>query len=186
MPPFEYSGDDGQQWFALFVRTKYERTIGCNLTGKGYETYVPCHNVARTWADRIKITQVPLFPNYVFCRFDPKNRFPILTTPEVYSIVGPTPIPVDELNAVQRMVEYGVSLSSAPALYEGETVRVIAGPLKGLDGTVVKLKNSWRLVISVALLQRGVAVEINRDDVVKLGHEPQAGWNEYPAQRRQQ
>ena len=156
----------------MFVRTKFERTVGRILLEKGYEAYVPCQYEKRKWMDRIKITEVPLFPNYVFCRFAPEHKLPILTTPDVYSIVGagkhPTPVPFEEIYAVQRMLQSGVSLEAAHVVGAGEPVRVIAGPLKGLEGTVMKIKNSWRLVVTVTLLQRGVAAEISRDDVERF------------------
>jgi transcription antitermination factor NusG len=158
------------KWFALFVRTKYERTIGQTLIDKGYETYVPSRVVERKWADRIKTAHVPFFPNYVFCRFDPSNRLPIVSTPEVYSVVSagrnPTPIPDEEISAIQRLVSAGTNVMAADTMYHaGERVVVVSGPLSGLQGTVVRVKNDCRLVVMVTLLQRGVATEISRDIV---------------------
>jgi transcription antitermination factor NusG len=161
--------DGNFNWFALFVRTKYERTVDKTLNDKGYETYVPCCAVRRKWADRIKTAQVPLFPNYVFCRFDPAHRFPIVSTPEVYSVVGagktPTPIPDEEIAAIRRVVLSGTGIIASSTFEPGEPVVVVSGPLRGLQGTVVRVRNEWRLVVMVSLLQRGVATEISRDDV---------------------
>jgi transcription antitermination factor NusG len=167
------------QWFALFVRTKFERTIGRILSEKGFETYVPCQSVERKWADRIKLVDVPLFTNYVFCRFDSRHRFPVVSTPEVYSIVGigknPTPISDEEIASVQKIVQYGTSVKPATfasAIAPGERVTVVSGPLTGVQGTVVRVKNKWRLVVLVSLLRRGVAAEINRDALRPIGEEP--------------
>lgn len=161
---------DNLHWFALFVRTRYERSVQQNLCNKGYEAYFPCRQINRKWADRIKAAEVPLFPNYVFCRFDPQHRFPIVITPEVYSIIGigkaPTPIPDEEIDAVKRVVQHGDAVEATAQMIEpGERVRVVSGGLRGLQGTVVKTKGVWRLVIMVTLLQRGVAVEIDREVV---------------------
>jgi transcription termination/antitermination protein NusG len=163
------------EWFALFVRTKHERTIQQILTDKGYEAYVPSLTVQRKWADRLKVVEVPLFPNYVFCRFNSKDRFPVVSTPEVYSVVGsgksPLPIPDEEIHAIKRVVQSGAHVQSANAPLEaGELVTVISGPLTGLNGTVVRVKNSWCLVVTVTLLQRGVATEISRDAVRVIRH----------------
>src|SRR5690349_9027251 len=89
------------EWFALYVRSKYERTVGARLQEKGYETYLPVRDEVRKWADRTTVVQAPLFPNYVFCRLDIRYRMPIIVTPDVYGIVGlrsaPTPIPSEQI-----------------------------------------------------------------------------------------
>jgi transcription antitermination factor NusG len=141
-----------------------------NLRSKGYETYVPYRHLSRPWADRIKVAEVPLFPNYVFCRFNPQNRLPIIITPQVYSIVGngriPMSIPDEEIEAVKRVVQHGDAIEATVQMIEpGERVQVVSGSLRGLEGTVVQVKGAWRLVVMVTLLQRGVAAEIDRESV---------------------
>lgn len=173
MSALESSISDSREWFALYVRTKWERNVAHHLNDKGFETYVPCLLVRRKWQDRTKSIEVPLFSNYVFCRFDPRHRFPIITTPEVHSIVGigknPTPIPDEEIRAIQRVIKNGQSVESVERMIvPGERVVVVSGPLTGLRGIVLRVKNTWHLVVSITLLQRGVKTEILRDAIESL------------------
>ena len=158
-----------QRWFALYVRTKFEVVVGRHLSDKGYEAYVPSQSVQRQWADRVKTVEVPLFPNYVFARFNADRRLMILTTPQVYSIVGtgksPNAIPDEEMAAIRQIVEKGTSVRPVDGVQAGQLVEVISGPLKGLTGTVVKVKNVHNLVVRVTMLQRGVSAEISRVDI---------------------
>ena len=108
---------------------------------------------------------MPLFPGYMFCRLNPNDRLPILKTPWVIQIVGShhCPVPVDEaeINAVRILVESGVPNQPWPFLQLGNRVRIESGPLRGLEGILTEFKGNHRLVVSVTLLQRSVAVEID-------------------------
>jgi transcription antitermination factor NusG len=109
--------------------------------------------------------QVPLFPGYLFCRFDPQNRLPILKTPGVIQVVGcsrqPIPVDEDEIKSIQALVTSGIPNQPWPFLKVGEKVRIESGPLRGLEGVVVEFRGNRRLILSVSLLQRSVAVEID-------------------------
>jgi len=152
-------------WFALQVRTRHESAIAGFLEAKGYEQFVPIYKLRKRWSDRVKVTEAPLFPGYLFCRFDPQYRLPILKTPGVIQIVGcnriPAPIDENEMQAIQTLVASGLQAQPWPFLAVGDRVRIESGPLRGLDGIVVKLKENHRLVVSVSLLRRSVAVEID-------------------------
>ncbi len=155
------------EWYALCVRARHERIAWSVLQNKGYETYLPLYRSRRKWSDRITELELPLFPGYVFCRFDPSDRrVPILTTPGVQHIVGAgrSPLPVDEseLAAVRAVIASGLAAEPWPYLKAGHRVRIDAGALEGLEGILVEVKKHHRLVISVTLLQRSVAVEIDR------------------------
>jgi transcriptional antiterminator RfaH len=152
-------------WFALQVRSRREKVVADHLEGKGYELFLPLYTCKRHWTDRIKEVEAPLFPGYLFCQFDPHNRLPILKTPWVIRVVGfnHSPIPVDlrEINAIRTLVTSG--LPSQPCSYWaiGDVVRITSGPLRGLKGILGKVKGNRRLVLSISLLQRSVAVEID-------------------------
>jgi transcription antitermination factor NusG len=152
-------------WFALQVRTRHEAAIAGFLEAKGYQQFVPLYKFKKRWSDRIKTMEAPLFPGYLFCRFDPQYRLPILKTPGVIQIVGydriPTPIDETEIDAVQTLVASGLQTQPWPFLAVGERVRIESGSLRGLDGIVVKMKENHRLVVSITLLRRSVAVEID-------------------------
>lgn len=152
-------------WFAVQTRTRYENYAAKQLNGRGYEVFLPFYQCKRRWSDRMQEFEVPLFPGYLFCRFNLLDRLPILTTPGVIQIVGigKTPIPVDEeeVIALQTAVRTGVPRHPWPFLKVGEKVRVEAGPLCGLEGVLLNFKGRYRLVLSVSLLQRSVAVEVD-------------------------
>ncbi len=154
-------------WFAILVRTGREKTATLLLENAGYECLLPVSKCTRRWSDRTKVVEVPLFPGYFFCRMNPHNRLPVLITPGVIQIVGvgKTPIPVEEeeIAAVQRVEKSGISAMPWPYLQVGHVARIEDGPLQGLTGIVVKIKSGMKLVLSVSLLQRSVAVEVDRN-----------------------
>jgi transcription antitermination factor NusG len=158
-----------EQWFALQVRFNCERNVSTHLKRKGFEQFVPAYRVRRRWSDRMKELECPLFPCYVFCRFDPNHRLPILQTPGVVSVVsyGSEPVPIrdEEILHLQTMVNNCRSMTPWPYLRVGQKVRVVGGALHGLEGLLLHLRNDRRIVVSVNLLQRSVAAQIDRESV---------------------
>jgi transcription antitermination factor NusG len=163
LPLSSYPGNEA--WYALQVRSRFEMSVANQLRGMGYEEFLPLCECRKRWSDRIKVVQAPLFPGYLFCRLDPQNRLPILKTPGVIQIVGYNrqPIPVDdeEVKSIQTLVSSGIPNQPWPFLKVGEKVRIEAGPLRGLEGVLVEFKGNRRLILSVSLLQRSVAVEMD-------------------------
>ena len=163
------SPNDGQAnafpWFALQVRTRNEAGVAQQLSGQGYERFLPLYKVRKRWSDRIKEANAPLFPGYLFCRFNPQDRLPILKTPGVMQIVGfkngPVAVDESEIRALQTVVAAGAPQQPWPFLTAGDRVRIDSGPLLGLEGILTEVRRSHRLVLSVTLLQRSVAVEID-------------------------
>src|SRR5580692_1562424 len=159
-------------WFALQVRARQEASVADQLTGQGYERFLPFYKLRKRWSDRIKEFDAPLFPGYLFCRFNPHDRLPILKTPGVIQIVGfnniPAAVDEDEIFSIQRLVASGVQHHPCPFLAVGDRVRISAGPLLGLEGLLTDIKGSHRLVLSVSLLQRSVAVEIDSAFITPL------------------
>lgn len=154
-------------WYALSVRPKYERTVANALTSKGIDTFLPVYQVQRRWKDRLRESEQPLFPWYLFCRFDLSNRLPILVTPGVLSIVGygTTPVRIDdkEIETIQRIAASHLRAEPWPYPQIGDQVRIEKGPLAGLTGVLVCVKSSRRLVVSISLIQRSIATEIDAD-----------------------
>jgi transcription antitermination factor NusG len=167
--------EEGTLWYALHVRTRFEKVVARNARDKGFEELLPLYRRPSRWSDRIKQIDLPLFPGYVFCRFNPLDRLPILTIPGVKGIVGfgknLTPVDESELNAIRAVLKSGAYCEPWPFLQVGQRVRVAYGPLAGTEGLVMMLKSACRLVISINMLQRSVAVEIDRDCLEPL---PQA------------
>jgi len=152
-------------WFALQVRTRNEASVAEQLNRLGYERFLPLYKLRKRWSDRIKEVDAPLFPGYLFCRFNPQDRLPILKTPGVMQIVGfkngPTAVEEFEIRSLQTLVAAGVPPQPWPFLATGDRVRIESGPLLGLEGILTEVRRSHRLVLSVTLLQRSVAVEID-------------------------
>jgi transcription antitermination factor NusG len=159
-------------WFALQVRARYEQGVADHLDGKGYELFLPVYKCRKRWSDRVKEVEAPLFPGYLFCRLNPQDRLPILKTPGVIQVVGtnrtPTAVDENEIQAIQAMVASGIPNQPWPFLTTGDRVRIESGPLSGLEGILVEFKGNHRLVLSVSLLQRSVAVEIDSAFVASL------------------
>ena len=156
----------GQAWFAVRVRSNYERVTALHLEERGYEEFAPSYKVERRWSDRTKEMEQFLFPGYVFCRLDPQHRLPVLTAPGVVGLVGcgkiPTEIPEHEIERIRRIVQSGLPVSPWPFLALGQTVVIERGPLAGMEGILEDVKGKCRLVVSINLLQRSVAAEVDR------------------------
>lgn len=155
-------------WYAIQIQSRLGNLASATLRGKGYEEFLPLYRTRRRWSDRMKELELPLFPGYLFCRCDPTDRLmPILTTPGVIGIVGAgkTPIPVDdgEIDTVRAVLRSGLAAQPWPFLHVGAKVRIAGGPLAGIEGIIINADKTHRLVVSVSLLQRSVAVEIDRD-----------------------
>lgn len=175
-PPAEtvdFSRNGRTNWFALHVRSNFERTASTILCNKGYQEFLPTYRSRRRWSDRVKEEDVPLFPGYLFCRLDQNDRLPVLSTRGVVGIVGTgkSPVPVEgaELQAIWRVTHSDLAVNPWPHLNVGETVVIESGPLSGLEGVLLECKNQRRLVVSVTLLQRSVAVNIDGEHVRPLG-----------------
>ena len=161
------------RWFALRVKSRHEKLVATILRNKGYEEFAPFYRDHRLWSDPIKPGGFPLFPGYVFCRLDPQYRLPILITPGVLYFVGvgriPVPIDDGEILAIQSAVQSGLPAERSPFMETGQLVRLEAGPLKGLEGFFIEVRKQRRIIVSVTLLRRSVAVEIDPNWVRPLG-----------------
>jgi transcription antitermination factor NusG len=161
-----------EQCFALRVKSRYEKVVAAMAHSKGYEEFLPLSCCRRRWTDRFKSVEVPLFPGYVFCRLDVERRLPLLIIPGVMHFVGlgRVPVPIDEaeIAMLQSAVRSGLGTEPWPFLDVGQRVRLAEGPLTGLEGILVEVRKQHRLIVSVTLLQRSVAVEIEREWVRPL------------------
>ena len=156
---------DRDKWFAIQVNCRQESLISRQFRMKGYEEFVPLYSQTPYRAPKPKIYQ-PVVPGYVFCRLNLSERIlPVLTTPGVIRIVGAGRVPValedSEIETIRRAVALG-QIEPYPGFAKGRRVVLTDGPLAGCEGVIEQVKKGWRLVISVALLQRSVAVEIDQ------------------------
>jgi len=159
-------------WYALYTRHQHEKNSARILASKGFDTFLPLYTAAHQWKDRVKRLSLPLFPCYVFIRGGIDRRFEVLTTPGIHSWVGvagnPLPIADTEIESIRQVVETSLRVEPHPFLKCGDWVRVRSGPLAGIEGILVRKKNLLRLVLSVELLEKSVAVEVDASAVERV------------------
>ena len=155
------------RWYAIRVASNWEKPTAQALRCRGIEEFLPLYSQLRHWNGRSRSVERPLFPGYVFGRFDIADRLSVLQVPGVVHIVsaGRTPVPVldHEVAAVKRMLDARLPVEPWQYLRIGDKVWIERGPLRGLEGIVVQFKGSYRLVVSIAVLERSVAAEIDRE-----------------------
>ena len=161
------SSDTVRQWFAIRVKSRCEKMVASIAHHKGFEEFLPLYYCRRRRSDRFKTVELPLFPGYVFCRLDPQYRLPLLVSPGVLHFVGigkvPAPIDDAEMSALQCVLRSGSKVEPWPYLQVGQRVSVEYGPLAGVEGLLIEAHKQHRVVVSVTLLRRSVAAEIDRD-----------------------
>jgi len=159
-------------WHVLFTRHQHEKVVAHILSGKGFEVFLPLYWSIHRWKDRNKQVCLPLFPSYVFLRGGLWRRLDILTTPGVHFVVASggrfADIPEEEINAVRKMVEIA-RVEPHPFVKCGDRVRVKYGPLTGVEGILIRKRDQFRLVVSVEILGRSVAADIDASSVERLG-----------------
>lgn len=160
-------------WYALFTVPRKEQIVQTLLQQREFETFSPSILEQRRWSDRVKRVEKLLFPGYVFCRFDlAQGKLPVVTVPGVQRIIGhgrdPIPVPDHEIEALQRVVGSGAHVQPHDYLQTGDRVRIINGSMKGVEGLLSTIRNETRVVISIELLQRSVAVEVALADIQPL------------------
>jgi transcription antitermination factor NusG len=160
------SDSDNRPWFALRVKPNHEKRVSELIEYQGLEEFLPLYRVRRRWAQRWQNIDTPLFPGYVFSRFERHSWAKVMNTPGVIDAVrfGTALASVDdeEIRALQLVQQSKTAAEPSPYLRAGQKIRVTAGPLAGVNGTLIEVKGFTRLVLSVTLLQRSVLVEIDR------------------------
>lgn len=154
-------------WYALRVRSNFERTSSDALQMRGLDTFLPTVKLRRRWSDRVKVIDQPLFPGYVFCRFDSEDRINVVRAPGVVHVVGagnePQPVDPTEIEYVRTVVLAELAAKPHPFLNAGQNVRIDRGPLAGAQGIITAANGTTSLILSISLLQRSIAVEVNAD-----------------------
>ena len=164
-------------WFAVQTRVGREGSVASILDAKWYDVFLPLFESHHQWSDRVKTSMAPLFPGYVFCRGASEAIGRIVTTPGVCRIVGfgKTPAVVDdnEIESIRRITASGLPVCPYQYLHAGQRVTIADGPLSGLEGIVLRAGGQHRLVVSVNLLRRAVAVQLDaawvRPEAVLVG-----------------
>jgi transcription antitermination factor NusG len=166
-------------WFAVKTHPKHESLAERGLRNQDFETYVPMHRVRRQWSDRTKMIEAPLFPGYVFCRFEAQDKLRVLTSPAVRGVVsfGRDPLPVEnsEIDSIRTLISTGKPIDICPYLRAGEYVCIQSGPFASVRGFILRVQDNWRVVVAIEALGCSVSVEVDAAHVLperKSPHPP--------------
>jgi transcription antitermination factor NusG len=162
-------------WHALYTRHQHENVVAQALTGRGFEVFLPQYRTVDRWKDRDKQLLLPLFPNYVFLHGGLDRMLVLVTTPGVLSLVSwggrAANIPLEEIEAVRRLMASSYQVEPHPFLKCGDRVRVTSGPLEGIEGVLVRKTGGYRLVLSVKMLSQSASVEVDISMVERVSCE---------------
>jgi transcription termination/antitermination protein NusG len=160
-------------WYAAYTCPHHEKKVAEQIRLRSFECFLPLYEVFHRWKDRRMRLRLPLFPSYVFVRLDLRDRFRVLQVPGIVRLVGfnglPAPISGENMQALQNGLSSGMRAQPHPYLRAGQPVRVKTGPLCGMEGLFVRKKNRWRFIISLNVIMRSVALEIESNNVELLG-----------------
>jgi transcription antitermination factor NusG len=163
-------------WFALQTRPKNERKVESLLKQKGYECFTPAYRLKRKWSDRVVEIDFPLFPGYVFCCFNASALGKAISTQGVTRVVGfggtPAEVAREEIESLQLLARSNFLREPWKYLPSGTIVLVETGPLAGVQGIITAGESKMRLIISVTLLQRSVAIQLGEDTVISVITDP--------------
>lgn len=161
-----------QEWYAVYTIVRHEKTVKRSIEKRGIETFLPLREVVSQWTDRKKLVQLPLFPGYLFVRLypgDSQSIFQVLNTRGVVRILSANgrlqPVPERQIDSVKNLTGSNVHYDPHPHLVSGSEVVVMNGPLRGISGRVLDKKGDNRLIISIDIIKRSVAVKVDAADV---------------------
>jgi transcription antitermination factor NusG len=161
------------KWFAVYTVSRHEKRVAQHLSHRQIEFYLPLYKSERKWSDGSRVTlDLPLFPGYLFVHIKRTERTQVLSVPGTLAVVGgtgrePAPLPDAAIDALRT----GLHLRRAephPLLTVGQRARIRSGALAGMEGIVVRRKNSCRVILTLDHIQRSIAVEVDGDDLEPL------------------
>ena len=167
------------RWYAVATRSRQEKIAANTLQALGIAHFLPLQSQKRQWSDRIQTINVPLFPGYLFVHIDPwtSAKLDVLKAPGVARFVGdrsgPLPVQASEIESIRDVVQRGVEVTPHPFLKEGARVQVVRGPLAGVEGILARFGSKSRIVISIEVIHRSLAINVSESDVRPLMAIPQ-------------
>jgi transcription antitermination factor NusG len=166
MSPCDFSES---RWFAAYTSPRHEKKVSLQMAHRGIQNFLPLYKSMRRWKDRRKELELPIFPGYLFVRMALRERVSVLRVPGVVQLVSfqgrPAPLPDSEIELLQRQLAQSGRLQPHPFLTVGRRVRVTNGPMTGMEGILARKKDTLRVVLSIELIQRAVAVEVDLTDI---------------------
>lgn len=166
-------------WYAVYTKHQHEKAAYDLLSGKGFEVFLPLYRAEHRWKDRTKVVSLPVFPSYLFVRTDFERKLEVLQTPGVFWLVEsggrPCEVPNSEIEAVRKITQSATKAEPHPYLKCGDYVRVRKGALAGIAGVLVRVKNRYRVVVSLDLLHKAIAAEVDYSMVEPIHRGETAG-----------
>lgn len=164
--PAEYLEEN---WYAIYTWSRHEKRVAEQLQQRNLAGFLPIYREMHRWKDRRKLVDLALFPSYVFVHLALKDRLRVLEIPGVVHLVSsrgkPTPLSAEEIQRFQAGLDAGIRMEPHPYLQVGRRVRVRGGAMAGMEGILLRRKEGLRLVVSIEILMRSVAVEIDEADI---------------------
>jgi transcription termination/antitermination protein NusG len=161
------------RWYAVWTRARHEKRVAEQLARRRLEHYLPLYETVRRWKDRRVRLQLPLFPGYLFVRALREHRRNVLEIPSVVCLVSfngmPEPMPEGEVERLRERLATGARVEPHRYLTAGRRVRISNGPFEGIEGILLRKRNSLRVIVSIELIRRSLAVEVASADVEPLG-----------------
>jgi transcription antitermination factor NusG len=172
----EYSGAvavpapwDEQRWYAAYTCAQHEKHVAAELGMRDVEHFLPLYRSVRRWKDRRVSLELPLFPGYVFVRLALRDRLRVVQIPSVVRLVGfnglPTSLPDEDIEILRSGLGQSLRAEPHPFLTVGRRVRITEGPFAGLEGVLRRKKSNLRVVVTLGLIQRSVAVDVDAAEV---------------------
>jgi len=161
-----------EHWYAAYTCSNQEKQVATQLAARNFQYFLPLYSSLRRWKDRRVSLELPLFPSYVFVRLALKDRLQVLQIPSLVRLVGfgglPSALPDEDLEVLRSTLSESLHARPHSFLTAGRRVKIVCGPLAGLQGVLLRRKGNLRLVVSVELIQRSIAVDVDLTDVAPM------------------
>lgn len=158
-----------QHWYALYTSARHEKRVAQQIERRRLSCFLPLYRSVRRWKDRRKELELALFPGYVFVQMSLSSKLRVLEVPGVVRLVSfngqPAPLPAEEIEALRNRLSGSAKVEPHPYFRAGRKVRVRSGPFQGLEGVIMRRKDRCRLIFSIDLIQRSLAVELDEADL---------------------
>jgi transcription antitermination factor NusG len=170
------SSGENPCWYALYTCPRHEKSVASQLAQRSLEFYLPVYRSIRRWNDRSRLLDMPLFPGYVFVHIPLREKLRVLSVNGAVRFVGvgtsPQALLDEDIEQIRQLLLAGKPMEPYPYMKTGSRVRVTRGPLEGAEGYVLRCKNACRIIVSVHLIQRSIAVELDFGDLGPLAAAP--------------
>jgi transcription antitermination factor NusG len=165
----------GPRWYAVYTSANHEKKVAAECSRRSVESFLPLYSSMRRWKDRRVQLQVPLFPGYVFVHLALSERLRVIQVPGVVKLVGfggqPVALPDEQVEALRTGLNGQLRAEPHPYLTIGRRIRIVRGAFQGAEGTLVRKKGVFRVVLSLELIMRSIAVEVDAADVEPISHQ---------------